>query len=180
MYNFRDSNLVTFYFYELTLFLDWMKNTLLFAYSTNILVHLLTVNMKNCLTPIKKSENVLPHSNNSSENATPSSCTFPLTSYKEVHPHPLSGSQVRKLRATSVISEVIDPQLYLCLSKIWNWTTSQIYYFFLEYWKTDTGFQSKAFTESYLNGDTSQYPIHTSFENVSMCLFFWQPSSWFF
>ena len=34
---------------ELTHFLDWMKNTLL--YTTNILVCLLTVNMKNCLTP---------------------------------------------------------------------------------------------------------------------------------
>ena len=28
-----------------------MKNTRLFIYSTNILVRLLTVNMKNCLTP---------------------------------------------------------------------------------------------------------------------------------
>ena len=28
-----------------------MKNTLLFIYGTNILVHLLTVNMKNCLIP---------------------------------------------------------------------------------------------------------------------------------
>ena len=46
---FHDPNLVTFYFYELTHFLDGMKNTLLFV--TNILVHLLTVNMKNCLTP---------------------------------------------------------------------------------------------------------------------------------
>ena len=50
MCNFRDPNLVTFYFYELTHFLDWMKNTLLFIYSTTILVRLLTVNMKNCLT----------------------------------------------------------------------------------------------------------------------------------
>ena len=33
-----------------------MKNTLLFPNSTNILVRLLTVNMKNCLT--QKSENV--------------------------------------------------------------------------------------------------------------------------
>ena len=49
--NFRDPNLVTFYFYEVTHFLNWMKNTLLFTYSTNLLVRLLTVNMKNCLTP---------------------------------------------------------------------------------------------------------------------------------
>ena len=46
-----------------------MKNTLLFTDSTNILVRLLTVNMKNCLT--KEYENVQPHSSNSIENATP-------------------------------------------------------------------------------------------------------------
>ena len=50
--NFRDPIVVTFYFYELTHFLNCMKNTLLFTYSTNILVvRLLTVNKKNCLTP---------------------------------------------------------------------------------------------------------------------------------
>ena len=43
MCNFRDLYLVTFYFYELTHFLDWMKNTLLFIHSTNILVRLLTL-----------------------------------------------------------------------------------------------------------------------------------------
>ena len=42
---------VTFYFYELTHFLDWMKNILLFICSTNILVCLLIVSMKNFLTP---------------------------------------------------------------------------------------------------------------------------------
>ena len=31
-----------------------MKNTLLFIYNTNILVPLLTVNMKNCFTPKKQ------------------------------------------------------------------------------------------------------------------------------
>ena len=46
-----------------------MKNTLLFTYSANILVRLLTVNMNNSLT--QKSENVRPHSSNSFENATP-------------------------------------------------------------------------------------------------------------
>ena len=35
--NFRDPSLVTFYFYELNHFLDWMKNTLLFIYRTNSL-----------------------------------------------------------------------------------------------------------------------------------------------
>ena len=52
-FRFRDPNLVTFYFYELTHFLDWMKNTLVFIYSTNILARLLTVNKKNRLTPQK-------------------------------------------------------------------------------------------------------------------------------
>ena len=49
--NHCDPNLVTFNFYELTHYLNWMKNTLLFTYSTNIVVCLLTVNMKNCLSP---------------------------------------------------------------------------------------------------------------------------------
>ena len=49
--NFRDPNLFTFYFDELTHFLDWMKNTLLFICSRNILVRLLTEKMKNRLTP---------------------------------------------------------------------------------------------------------------------------------
>ena len=57
-----------------------MKNTLLFICGTNILVRLLTVNMKNCNTP-QKPENVRPHySHSSRENATPSSGTSPLAS----------------------------------------------------------------------------------------------------
>ena len=44
------------------------KNTLIFSCSTNILVRLLTVNMKSIL-PVQKSENVRPHSSNSIENA---------------------------------------------------------------------------------------------------------------
>ena len=92
--NFCDPNLVTFYFYELTHILNGMKNTLFFTYSTNILVRLLTVSMKNCLTPKnpKMCDPILvtllkmrPHySQSSRENATPSSGTSPLTSYKEV------------------------------------------------------------------------------------------------
>ena len=79
-----------------------MKNTLLFIYSTNILVRLLTVNMKNCLT--QKNPNMCdpilvtllkmrPHySPSNRENATPSSGTSPLASYKEVpSPPPLGG-----------------------------------------------------------------------------------------
>ena len=46
-----------------------MENSLLLNYCANILVRLLTVNMKNCLAP--KSENVRPHSSNCIENATP-------------------------------------------------------------------------------------------------------------
>ena len=66
-------------------FLDWMKNTLLFFCNTNILVRLLTVNMKNCLTPKnpKMCDPILvtllkmrPHySQSGRENATPSSST---------------------------------------------------------------------------------------------------------
>ena len=56
--NFHDPNLVTFYLFiyiyiyiYIYFYLYWMKNTLLFTYSTSILLRLLTVNMKNCLTP---------------------------------------------------------------------------------------------------------------------------------
>ena len=84
--NFRDPNFVTFYFYELTHFLNGMKNTLFFTYSTNILVRLLTVNMKNCLT-LKNPKMCDPNYRQSNrENATPSSGTSPLASYKEVPP----------------------------------------------------------------------------------------------
>ena len=50
--NFRDPNLVTFYFYKLTHYLNYMKNT--FTYCINILVRLLAVNKKNRLTPKKR------------------------------------------------------------------------------------------------------------------------------
>ena len=78
-----------------------MKNTLLFIYSTNIQVRLLTVNMKNCLT--QENPNMCDpilvtllkmrpyYSPSSRENATPSSGTSPLASYKEVPPPPRSG-----------------------------------------------------------------------------------------
>ena len=69
--NFRDPSLATFYFYELTHFLSWMKNVLLFIYSTNILVRLFTVNMKEELSYPPKSGNVRPHSTNSIDNAAP-------------------------------------------------------------------------------------------------------------
>ena len=80
-----------------------MKNTLLFIDITNILVRLLAVNMKNCLTPKSQKcacDPILvtllktrPHySQSSRENGTPSSGTSPLASYKEVPPPP--GSKV--------------------------------------------------------------------------------------
>ena len=43
--------IITLSFYELNHFLNWMKSTLLFTHSGNILGRLLTVNIKNCLTP---------------------------------------------------------------------------------------------------------------------------------
>ena len=75
-----------------------MKNNLLFIYSTNILVRLLTVNMKNFLTP-KNPKMCNPtlvtvwkmqrhYSQSSRENATPSSGTSLFASYKEVLPPP--------------------------------------------------------------------------------------------
>ena len=70
-----------------------MKNTLLFICSTNILVRLLTVNMKNCLTPnnpkmcdpiVVTLLKMRPHNSQSGrENATSSSDTSPLASYKK-------------------------------------------------------------------------------------------------
>ena len=76
-----------------------MKNSLLVVYSTNIIVvRLLTGNMKNCLTPKnpKMCDPILvtlpkmrPHYRQSSrKNATPSSGTSPLASYREVPPPP--------------------------------------------------------------------------------------------
>ena len=66
-----------------------MNNTLLFTYSTDIMVRLLTEICKTFL--LQKSKNVQPHySQNSHENATPSSGTSPLASYKEVLPGLLS------------------------------------------------------------------------------------------
>ena len=66
-----------------------MKNTLIFTYSTNILLGMFA----NCkceeLSYLKKSENVRPHySQSSRENATSSSGTPPLAYYKEVPPPP--------------------------------------------------------------------------------------------
>ena len=78
-----------------------MKNTLPFTYSTSILVRLLTVNIyKRTVINPKMCDPILvtllkmqPHSSQSSrENATPSSGTSQLASYKEVPPPPGLGS----------------------------------------------------------------------------------------
>ena len=69
----------------------------------NILVRLLTVNVKNCLTP-QNSEMCDPilvtllkmqprYSQSTRENATPSSGTSPLASYKEVPPTRVANSK---------------------------------------------------------------------------------------
>ena len=58
---------------------------------------------------------------------------------------------------------------FLLLVTSLAWVKSEIKqhpkFVFLEYWWTNTGFQSKALTEVVLNGDMPQYLIHTSFEN---------------
>ena len=86
--NFRNPYLVTFYFYELTLFFDWMEDTLLHL-QYNILVRLLTVNMKNCLNPktpkmcdpiVVTLLKMRPHySQSSRENATPIQRHIPIS-----------------------------------------------------------------------------------------------------
>ena len=85
MRNFCEPNLVTFYLCMLLI----LNKENFSPYNTNILVSLLTVNMKNCLAPkIRKCATPLktrPHNSQTSrENATQSSRTSPLTSYKEV------------------------------------------------------------------------------------------------
>ena len=121
---FRDPNLVTFYFYELTNFLDWMKNTLLFICSTNILVSLLTDYMKNCLTPTNPKMcdpiqvtllKMLPHySQSSREKVTPSSGTSPLASYQEVPPTPRLMVIIVAICCTLVMPPLAK-QITLCL-----------------------------------------------------------------
>ena len=98
-----------------------MKNTLLSTYSTNILVvSLLIVNMKNSLTSknLKMCDPILvtllktrPHySQSSHENATPSSGTSPVVSYKEVPPPPgkLTGSFHCMSKCTSFLPNILE------------------------------------------------------------------------
>ena len=91
-----------------------MKNILLFIYRTNILVRLFTVNMKNCLTPQNPEMcdpilvtllKLRPHySQSSRENATPSSGTSPLVSYKEVPSIPPRGNSYIKVTGVLFVS----------------------------------------------------------------------------
>ena len=117
MCNFRDPNLVAFYFYELTHFLDWMKSTLLFICSTNILVPLLTINMENCLTP-KTPKMCDPIIVNPVVNGTPSSGTSPLASYTEVPAPPPPPDLVLK----TVTQQMQKESCHMRTSfKGWNW-----------------------------------------------------------
>ena len=71
MCNFRDHNLVTFYFYELAHFFRLNEA----EHFTFHLQYKYSGTFGNCkyeeLSYAKKSENVRPHSSNSTENATP-------------------------------------------------------------------------------------------------------------
>ena len=116
--NFRDPNLVTFYLNEFTHFLHWMENTLSFIYSTNILVRLLTVNMKNCFTPKNQKMfypilvtllKMRPHySQSSREDVAPSSGTSPLALIRKYPPpgadHASEGPYLRKKHWTRTTS----------------------------------------------------------------------------
>ena len=92
--------------------LYWMKNTLLFTYSTNSLVSWLTVKVKNFLT-LKMCDPILvtpckmqPYYGQSSrENATPSNGISPLASYKEVPPSPTNKICKLFLSLCKVIQE---------------------------------------------------------------------------
>ena len=86
--NFHNPNSVTFYFYKLTHFFDGMENTLLHL-QYNILVRLLTVNIKNCLNPktpkmcdpiVVTLLKMRPHySQSSHENVTPVQRHIPIS-----------------------------------------------------------------------------------------------------
>ena len=87
MCSFRDPNLVNFYFYELTHFLDWMRNTLWlfhrqYKHSDTFANH----KYEELFYP-QNSENLRPHDNQSSrENGTQSSGTSPLASNTKAPP----------------------------------------------------------------------------------------------
>ena len=64
-----------------------MKNTLLFTYSTNILIGLLTVNINSSLTP--KIRKYATHSSKSFENETPLmfNLVVKMRPHAAAHPH---------------------------------------------------------------------------------------------
>ena len=101
-------------------------------YSTNILVRLLTINMKNGLTP-KNSIlcdpipvtllKMRPHySHSSHQNATPPSGTSPLATYKEVTPRIISNPWQ---------NYILDSMLWILDSR--NWISDS--------WSMDLGFR---------------------------------------
>ena len=100
---------------ELTHFLNRMKNTCLFPYSTNIVVRLLFKNkelyypktQKMCDPILVTLLKMRPHySQSSRENATPSSGTSPLGSYKKAPPPPLPGGAMFRLGKHEFGSEI--------------------------------------------------------------------------
>ena len=110
-----------------------MNNSLLFIYSTNILVRLLTTNMKNGLTP-KNSIlcdpipvtllKIRPHySHSSHQNATPPSGTSPLATYKEVTPPRIISNPWQNY--------ILDSMLWILDSR--NWISDS--------WSMDLGFR---------------------------------------
>ena len=68
--NFRDPNLVTFYFYELTHFFKWNEEHFVFHLQYKHSITFADRKYEELSYP-KKSENVWPHSSNSIENETP-------------------------------------------------------------------------------------------------------------
>ena len=112
-----------------------MKNSLLFIYSTNILVRLLTINMKNGLTPknsilcdpiIVTLLKMRPHySHSSHQNATPPSGTSPLATYKEVTPPP------PRIISNPWQNYILDSMLWILDSR--NWISDS--------WSMDLGFR---------------------------------------
>ena len=123
---FSRSQLSHFLFLWIDPFLDWMKNTLLFICSTNILVRLLTVNMKNCLTPnnpkmcdpiVVTLLKMRPHNSQSGrENATPSSDTSPLASCKKRKKNAKKKKRKCDCRCHSDMCIPVHIPLVICVS----------------------------------------------------------------
>ena len=110
-----------------------MRNTILFAYSTNSLVRLLSVNMKNNWLSypqnLKMCDPILvillkmqPHySQSSHENATPPSGTFQLASHKKIPTLPLGWAFLKNNNKSWLFIDYIDIHIHLtlwsCLNK---------------------------------------------------------------